>query len=98
MNDLSTLLAGLAGAVLSLGFSYIPGLNGWYEAQSKQIKQLIMLACLVVATLGTYAVTCWDLLSIPGLVCGEPGIKTLIVAFGAAMVVNQATYPLTKRA
>ena len=96
-NDLPALISGIAGAVLSLGFTYIPGLSDWYAAQTKQVKQLIMLGCLVLATFGAYAVTCWDLFSIPGLVCGEPGIKTLIVAFAAAMVVNQATYPLTKR-
>ena len=97
-NDLPALLSGIAGAVLSLGFTYIPGLSDWYGAQTKQVKQLIMLACLVLATLGAYAVTCWQLFSIPGLVCGEPGIRTLVAAFLVAMAVNQATYPLTTRA
>ena len=52
MNDLPSLLASIAGVVLSLAFSYIPGLSTWYGGQSAQAKSLVMLGCLVVATLG----------------------------------------------
>ena len=38
----SNALAALAGILLSLGFSYIPGLNGWYGAQTEQIKRLVI--------------------------------------------------------
>ncbi len=96
-NDLPSFLASLAGVFLSLGFAYIPGLSDWFGQQSSQVKSLLNLGCLAVATLAAYAVTCWQLFSIPGLTCDEPGVRTLVAAFLTALAVNQGTYLATRK-
>lgn len=96
-NDLPSLLAAIAGVILSLAFSYVPGLSTWYANQTPQAKSLTMLGCLVLATMGAYAVTCLDLFSLPGLVCGETGIKALLSAFILALAANQSTYLSTRK-
>ena len=41
-------LAAVAGVVLSLAFSYVPGLRDWYEALAGEFKRLIMAGVLLV--------------------------------------------------
>lgn len=95
--ELSSLLAGAAGALLSLAFRYVPGLAGWYERQDSQRKSLIMLACLALAALGVYGASCWQFLAAPGLVCEAGGWKVLLAAFLTALASNQTTYTITRR-
>lgn len=97
MSDLSTLLSGLAGLFISLGFSYLPGLSNWYDAQTSQVKSLTMLICLILVTMGAYAVSCWQWFAIPGLTCDNPGLRSLLAAFLAALATNQSTYLITRR-
>lgn len=35
-------LAAVAGVVLSLAFSYVPGLSGWFDGLRGEYKRLIM--------------------------------------------------------
>ncbi len=96
-NDLPSLLASIAGVLLSLAFAYIPGLSDWFGQQSSQTKSLLNLGCLALAALGAYAVTCWQIFNIPGLTCSEPSVRTLVAAFLTALAVNQGTYLATRR-
>ena len=57
----------LAGTILSLGFSYIPGLSDWYrrlgetpdgEGDGGTRKRLVMLALLVLSAAGGFALAC----------------------------------------
>ena len=96
-NDLPSLLASIAGALLSLLFTYVPYFSDWFGQQSSQVKSLLNLGCLALAALGAYAVTCWQLFSIPGMTCSEPGIRTLVAAFLTALAVNQGTYLATRK-
>ena len=43
MDD--TQLSLFAGALLSLAFSYVPGLNTWFDGQEPTTKRLIMAGC-----------------------------------------------------
>ena len=43
-------LASLAGILLSLVFSYVPGLNTRFDGLEPIYKRLVMLAALLVAT------------------------------------------------
>ena len=97
MNDLSTLLASVAGILLSLSFAYVPGLSDWYAKQTAQIKSLVMLLALIGAAFGAYAASCWELFNIPGLTCTEGGARVLVSAFIMALAANQSTYLATRK-
>ncbi len=97
MNDLSTLLASIAGILLSLAFAYIPGLSDWYANQTAQIKSLVMLLALIGAAFGAYAASCWQLFDIPGLTCTEGGARVLVSAFIGALAANQSAYLATRK-
>lgn len=86
-------LAAIAGILISLLFSYVPGLQDWYSAKDSKTQSLIMLAVLVVAAFATYGVSCagwW-----PSVTCDQAGIKALVEAFVAALISNQATYVIS---
>ncbi len=85
-------LSSIAGVILSLAFSYIPGLRPWYEAQSSETKRLIMAALLLVVAAGTYVLSCTGTGIIDSIACDNNGIMELVNAFIAALVANQATY------
>ena len=88
-------LATVAGIVLSLLFSYIPGLKSWYENLSGDYKSLIMLAALLVVTLGILGLSCIDW--IDAVACDVTGIKELIWIFVLAAIANQGTYTVTRK-
>ena len=54
----SELIVSIAGVVLSLLFSYIPGLRTWFAALVAETKQLIMLGLLILVTAAIYALGC----------------------------------------
>ena len=97
MSELSTLLASIAGILLSLAFAYVPGLSDWYANQTAQIKSLVMLLALVGAAFGSYAAACWQLFDIPGLTCDDGGARVLVSAFIMALAANQSTYLATRK-
>jgi hypothetical protein len=82
-------LAGLAGAILSILFSYIPGLNTWYAKLSKQYQRLIMLASAGVI----YGLSCANILNY--ITCDKAGLIGLGKVLVAAIVVNQSIYQIT---
>jgi hypothetical protein len=92
------LLAGTAAIILSLVFSYIPGLNTWYAALQKELKQLIMLALVVIVAAASYGLACAGVLeSLTGipLTCDQAGLLGLLRAVVLAIVVNQGAYSLS---
>jgi threonine dehydrogenase-like Zn-dependent dehydrogenase len=96
------MLTSIAGILLSLFFSYIPGLNTWYAAQSEQKKKLLMLALIFLAGAGTFGMACagWlDFLSAAGLVvaCTREDAIAIARAIVMAAVANQTTYLLTPK-
>jgi len=86
-------LAGFAGIVLSLAFSYVPGLKEKYAALSAEYKALVMLSALLVACLFIMAASCLEFMKY--VACDVTGIKALVGLFVSAIVANQATYLLT---
>lgn len=87
-------LAAVAAVLLSLAFSYVPGLRDKFELLDSTHKRLVMLACLAVVALAALGLSCanlWDF-----VVCDRVGILQLIETFVAAAVANQAAYLLTK--
>lgn len=89
-------LAVIAGVLLSLAFSYIPGLNKWFEGIAGNAKRLIMLGLLAVVALAVYGIAClgwWDV----GVVCDQAGAIALGEQFILAMIANQSAYLISPK-
>lgn len=88
------MLAMIAGALLSLGFTYLPKLNVWYAALSVQGKQLLMLGLLAATSATLVGLSCAGLTELPfvGLItCDRPGILKMIELLVLAVIANQGT-------
>lgn len=103
-------ISGLAGAMLSLVFSYVPGVKEWFEGLDGTQKRLVMLGLLVLAAVMLMVLACSGLAVDFGvqaappestpvgvLACDRAGIVALVRAFLAAAVVNQTAYMLTPK-
>ena len=88
-------LAMLAGVVLSLLFSYVPGLSDWYGALSATIKRLIMAGLLLVVAGGAFGLACAGIIT--GIDCSQTGLIDVVWAFILAVIANQSTYALSPR-
>jgi hypothetical protein len=90
-------LSVIAGAVLSLGFSYIPGLNTWFAGLSPEKKRLIMLGILALIALSIFGLACTPLAANFGITvtCDVTGASALIQAFLLAVIGNQSAYLIT---
>jgi ABC-type multidrug transport system permease subunit len=91
-------LALIAGTVLSLTFSYLPGLRDRFDQLQAETKRLVMLAMVIVVASVIYGLSC---LSIGaefgiGLTCDRAGLVGLLRAIILSAVANQGTYGLTK--
>lgn len=88
-------LGALLGVVLSLAFSYVPGLNGWFDGLEKSAKQAWVGVFLVLIAGGVFAASCAGLADY-GVACTKEGALGFIQVLIAALVANQSTYLITK--
>lgn len=86
----TTVLSGVAGLLLSLAFSYAPGLSDKFEPLDPTTKRLIMAGVLVLAALVMFGLGCASLDTTVS--CDQTGATGLLKALGAALVVNQSAY------
>jgi hypothetical protein len=95
----SELLASIAGIVLSVAFSYIPGLAEKWAALPSDKQRLYMLGIMAVAALAVFGLTCAGLGDWAGvkLACTQSGALELIKIFVFALMANQAAYAVTPR-
>ncbi len=96
----SDLLVSVAGVVLSLLFSYLPGLSAWYGELSGDRKRLIMLGMLALVAGGMYALDCGGLLvkiapDVAGMCSSADGWVQVVRAFVVAMIANQSAYAIS---
>jgi len=96
------LLSGVAGVILPLLFSYLPGLNKRYEALSGDAKRLIMLGMLALVAGGMYALDCSGILikiapNVAGICSATDGWVEVVKAFIFAMIANQSTYSISPK-
>ena len=85
-----------AGVILSIVFSYIPGVNSWYGTRTPDLKRLVMLASLVIATAVIFGLACAGYWA--GVVCAQTGAVALVKLFVAALIANQATFLVSPKA
>jgi len=86
-------LSAVAGIVLSLALSYIPGLRAWFAGLPGDYKRLIVLALLIVVTGAAFGLSCGGV--IQAVACTQEGALGLITSFIAALVANQAAYTVS---
>ncbi len=88
-----------AAVLLSLLFSYLPGLAEWYAAQDAVRKRLVMLAALLATCLATLALACsgWGAVFAVPLACTQDGAALLARCFALALAANQAAFLITPR-
>lgn len=91
------LISAIAGGLLSLGFSYIPGLNVWFAGLESIYKRLIMAGLLLLVSAAVFGLGCTSWAAGWGIeaTCDQPGLQVMIGAFIAALVANQATYQIS---
>ena len=89
----------IAGAILSLCFSYIPGLSERFDALIQTKKRLIMLALLIVVAGSVYGLSCLGWGADWGIVlsCDRAGLSELIKQLILAIIANQGVYAITPR-
>ena len=88
-------LAAIAGVVLSLVFSYIPGISDWYSGLESTQKRLVMAALLLAVAGAAFGLSCGNVWVT--VTCDKAGVIGLVNALIAALVANQATYQLSPR-
>jgi hypothetical protein len=89
-------LSAVAGVVLSLAFSYVPGLSAWFDGLEATYKRLVMAGALLAVSAAVVALSCWNVT--PLVACNQDGVVALVSAFIAALVANQSAYLITPKA
>lgn len=86
-----------AGALLSLAFSYVPGLKDWFEQKDATTKRLVMALALLLIAIVIFAGACGKLLgTLPfTMTCDQNGAVALATNFVLALIANQATFTIT---
>ncbi len=87
----------VAGALLSLAFSYIPRADGSFKRLDGIYKRLIMLGCLALVAGSVYGLSCLGIGEQIGVnvVCDQDGAIGLFGQFILAMIANQSTYTIS---
>lgn len=86
----------IAGALLSLGFTYLPGLNTWFGKLAKENKKLVMLIVLALATAAVFGYSCAG--QGAAFTCDQAGAWAAVALFIKAAIANQAAHRLTPKA
>lgn len=97
--DLMTLMASVAGVVLSLVFAYVPGASNWFDGLEGNGKRLVMLALLLTIALMLAGLACFGFAKDVSLelTCDRPGIVELVKAFIAATIGNQSAFLISPK-
>jgi hypothetical protein len=88
------LLSSVAGIVLSLIFSYIPGIKEWFEPLANKYKQALIGGLLVVVAVAIFGLACAGITD--AVTCDKPGALDMVELLIVALVANQSAYLLTK--
>ena len=89
----------IAGTVLSLGFSYIPGASDWFTRFDAEIKRLIMLGLISLSAGIIYGLSClgWGESFGIQLSCDQSGLFGLVRQVVLAIIANQGVYAISPR-
>jgi hypothetical protein len=85
----------VAGAILSLFFSYIPGIESWYANLETTSKRLVMLVLVILVSAGIYGLGCAGLIT-TSVTCDKGGLMQAVNIFFSVLVANQSAYLISK--
>lgn len=88
------LIALVAGAVVSLIFSYFPVLRVKFAGLTQEAKSGIMLGLNVLIVVALCLLDAFDIFDF-GLTFDKAGIANIVLTFFAAMIANQSAYVLS---
>jgi hypothetical protein len=88
-------LSAIAGVVLSLVFSYVPGVAGWYEKLQADWKRVLMAVLLLAVAGAISGLSCGGV--IDAVECSQAGALGLVKILIAALVANQGTYLISPK-
>lgn len=88
----SDMLAGLAGVLISLGCSYLPGVSARWDALDGVWKRLTMAIMLIVVSIVIVVLSCAGVLQ--GVECSQNGAWAVLSALFSALTANQSAYAL----
>lgn len=102
------ILSAIAGSLLSLLFSYVPGLSTWYDKLGYDVagnyddglkKRLVMLGLLFLVAAGAMGLSCagWGADFGLSLSCDRAGVSGLLNALLLGVMANQSTYSITTK-
>jgi hypothetical protein len=85
----------IMGVLISLGFSYIPGLKDWFNKLNGNEKRVIMLVLLLVIPLAGFGLSCFGRGEY--YTCNQDGLWLVLESFILAAIANQGAYQLTPK-
>ena len=83
----------VVGGLLSLIFTFMPGLNIKYAGLPSNVKSAIMLVLIVAISFILYLLNCYGVIVVIGMVCGNIALLVELIWFTALS--NQVVYMLT---
>ena len=88
-----------AGVILSLLFSYVYGVNSWFDKFNGTHKRLIMLLLLVIVAAGGFGISClgWAASFSISVTCDTAGAVGLFQQLMIAVIANQSTYLISPK-
>ena len=89
-------LAAISGVILSLAFSYVPGVSDRFNELEKPEKQAAMGLLLLLVAVFVFSVQCTNLYDF-GVVCSTAGAVDFSKILLAALIANQSVYSITKK-
>lgn len=96
-SDWASLLAGVAGVILSIVAEFVPA----YQNLTDAAKRGVMAAAIILVAGAVYGLTCaaWLIVIFPDLTltCDQAGLAVLIRAILFVLMGNQATFSLLFR-
>lgn len=87
-------LAGFAGAIISIIFSYFPRLKDAFAALSTELKSGIMLGLLALTTAVITALDWFNVID-AGLTFDGQWVARVVFIFISAVIANQAAYKVS---
>lgn len=88
-------LAALAGVILSLLFSYAPGLSDWFGKLAPTKKRLIMAGLILLVGAGAFGLSCAGLVT--DIVCSTAGAWGMATMIFAALIGNQSAFLISPK-
>lgn len=91
----TTLISTVSGSALSLAFSYLPGLQDWYQTLDSKGRAWVMLGAMLATSIGLFIASCSG--QYITVACTQDGAIEMAKFFFAALVANQSTFAITKK-